>query len=79
MLGQSVQHVICGLDATLMEHRGRSWCWQLGRIEMGKLVTKTGLCLSIATDGETVAKVCQALAHMKSSERISEARGLLCP
>ena len=29
--------------------------------------------------GENVAKVCQALAHMKSTEQIGEARGLSYP
>ena len=46
MLGQSVQRVVRGLDAALLERRGRSRCWQLGRVESSELVTKTEPCLS---------------------------------
>ena len=35
-----------GLHATLLERRGRSWCWQLGRVESSELVTKTEPYLS---------------------------------
>ena len=45
-------------------------------------MTKTELCLSITdqVNGRgTVAKICQALRYMQSSERIDEARALSCP
>ena len=48
MLGQSVQCVVRGLDAALLERRGRSRCWQLGRVESGELATKTESCFSTA-------------------------------
>ena len=48
MLGQSVQRVVHGLDAALLERRGQGRCWQLGRIESGELTTKTESCLSTA-------------------------------
>ena len=35
-----------GLDAALLERRGRSRSWQLGRVESRGLVTKTETCLS---------------------------------
>ena len=35
-----------GLDAALLECRGRDRCWQLGRVESSELVTKTEPCLS---------------------------------
>ena len=35
-----------GLHATLRERRGQNQCWQLGRVESSKLVTKTESCLS---------------------------------
>ena len=45
-------------------------------------MTKTESCLS-TTDQMNgrgiVAKVCQALTHTKSNERIGEARALSCP
>ena len=34
-----------GLHAALLERRGRSRCWQLGRVESSDLVTKTEPCL----------------------------------
>ena len=34
---------------------------------------------SKGTDGETVAKVCQALVQTRSSKRVGEARALSCP
>ena len=51
MLGQSVQRVVRELDAALLERRGRSRCWQPGRIESGELATKTESCLSTADQG----------------------------
>ena len=33
MLEQSVQRVVRGLDAALLERRGRSQSWQLGHVE----------------------------------------------
>ena len=48
MLGQSVQRVVRGLDAALLERRGRNRCWQLGRVESGELATKTETYLSTA-------------------------------
>ena len=48
MLGQFVQRIVRELDAALLERRGRSRCWQLGRIESGELVSKTESCLSSA-------------------------------
>ena len=71
-----------GLDAALLERRGRSRCWQLGRVESRGLVTKTEPYLSITDQvnrQENVTKVCQALTHLKSSERIGEAKALSCP
>ena len=35
-----------GLDAALLERRGRSRCWQFGPVESSELVTKTEPCLS---------------------------------
>ena len=35
-----------GLDAALLQRRGRSRCWQLGRVESSELVTKTEPCFS---------------------------------
>ena len=35
-----------GLDAALLERRGRNRCWQLGHGESSELVTKTEPCLS---------------------------------
>ena len=35
-----------GLHATLWKCQGQNRCWQLGRIESSKLVTKTEPCLS---------------------------------
>ena len=64
------------------ERRGRNRCWQLGRVGSSKLMAKTKSCLSTPdqVNGRgTVAKVCQALRCMQSSERIDEARALLCP
>ena len=46
MLGQPVQRVVRGLDAGLLERRGRNRCWQLGRVDSGELATKTEPCLS---------------------------------
>ena len=80
MLGQFVT-ALRGLDAALQERRGWSQCWQLGRVESSELVTKTEPCLSTTDqvkDGEIVAKVCQALAHTRSSERVGEARASSC-
>ena len=60
----------------LQERRGRSQCWQLGRVESSELVIKTKSCLNTVdqVNGRgTVAKVCQALKHTKLSERIDEA------
>ena len=34
------------LDAALLERRGRSRCWLLGRVESSELLTKTEPCLS---------------------------------
>ena len=33
MPGQSVQRVVRGHGCCMLECRGRSWCWQLGRVE----------------------------------------------
>ena len=75
MLGQSVQRVVRGLDAALMVHRGRSRCWQLGRVESGEQATES--CLSTADQVDVRGN--RALAHTKSSERIGDARALSCP
>ena len=41
-------------------------------------MTKTELCLSTTDQVNGRGKVCQALTHTKSSERIGEARALSC-
>ena len=41
MIEQSVQRIVCGLDAVLLERRGRSQCWLLGRVKSCVLATKT--------------------------------------
>ena len=46
MLGQSVQRIVRGQNAALLECRGRNRCWQLGCVESGELATKTEPCLS---------------------------------
>ena len=48
MPGQSVQRVVRGLDAELLERRCRSRCWQLCRVKSGELATKIESCLSTA-------------------------------
>ena len=51
-------------------------------VESSDLVTKTESCLSTTDQVHwqgTVAKVCQALTHTKSCERIDEAWTLSCP
>ena len=78
MLGQSVtasRYVDCIAGAS----RSKS---SVGRVKWSELVTKTESCLSTTdqVNGQgTVAKVCQALTHTKSSEHIDEARALSCP
>ena len=50
MLGQSVQHVVRGLDAASLERRGRSRCWKLGRIDSATKI-ESGLSIADQVNG----------------------------
>ena len=84
----------CNARAVHTASRTRAGCWIAGaswsklvlavwsrRVERaGWLRLNRFLVLRTKwTDKETVAKVCHALAHTRSSERIGEARALSCP